>query len=212
MNKQAWALAAAGWAAALYLAYCGNDQGPQTDAMAVTDAVADEWQAPPAGVHAGTLWVVDATGAPVGVAYSRRHPMLEESELYDAVSLYSPHTGLFFSVRMSNGEVLRPAKVFFSDSSCSGTAGIRTNCSSCADCEDCVSGFGTAFKSGSRWYRVKGGQPKTGFTYTTYLPEALGEPCTSHGSSDTFVFPAELLSEEEAPPAWTAPLAFRWVP
>ncbi len=206
MGKQAWIVAAAGWSAALWLAYCGTDGGfSKQDLDLLPEATASDITAPQ-GLHPGTLWVVDSAGSPVGVLYSRRHPMLEENETYDAVSVYNPQKDLFFSVRMSTGEVLRPGKVFFNGSSCAGAAGIRANC------VECVSGFGLAFRSGNQWYRVADASPRVEFTYTTYLPEALGEPCVSHGSSQTYVYPAIALASDQSPGPWMAPFQFRWVP
>ena len=206
-GKQAWVVAAAGWFAACCLAYCGTDGLQHSQEMDwVPDANAADGVPAPEGVHPGTLWVVDSGGTPVGVLYDRRHPMLEENEAYDAVSVYNPHKDLFFTVRMSTGEVLRPGKVFFADGSCSGSAGIRANCT------DCVSGRSIAFKSGNTWYRVDDLATRQQFTYLTYLPEALGEPCVAHGSSQTYVFPARALSAGDAPPDFMPPYSFRWVP
>jgi len=206
MRKELLLIAAAGWFAAFWLAFCSTQQGDDfADSTLLPDANAGDQSGVPEHPHAGSLWVVDADERPVGLALGRRHPMLDDYEGYDAISVYSPRFNLFFALRMSSGEVLRPAKVFFSGGSCQGIAGLR------AARGDAVSGFDLAFKTGGQWFRVDGGVERQSITYSSYLPEALGEPCTAHGSSQTYIFPATALSDLEAPPEWRAPFSFRWV-
>jgi hypothetical protein len=200
-----------GWVAFFFLAFCtpvstpsgedalqtGDVAGPIPDARAASDRRPEP---EPAGT--GTLRVVDDNGTLVGVLVSRTHRLLENSELYDAVTVFHPPTGLFFSIRMSDASVLLPAKVLFASGNCTGKAAIR------AACTDCVSGYDLAFYYNNAWYRVAGGASRVQFNYSSYVPEEPGAACAGHGNSNTQAFPVDPLGPGETPGLFVPPLRF----
>jgi len=202
-----------GWVAFFFLAFCSPisppsddaaptaeiDAGPIPDALAASDGRADP---EPAGN--GTLRVVDDNGTLVGVLVSRTHRLLEGSELYDAVTVFHPPTGLFFSTRMADASVLLPAKVLFAAGNCTGKAAVR------AACGDCLSGYDLAFFYNKTWYRVAGGVPRTQFSYSSYVPEEPGAVCAGHGNSNTYAFPVDPLGPGKTPGLFVPPLRFAW--
>ncbi|MBM4353649.1 MAG: hypothetical protein FJ109_07590 [Deltaproteobacteria bacterium] len=204
-----------GWFFFFFLAFCnplsvpsgdldeargrGDSAGPIPDALA-----ADGTPAPPEPAGSGTLRVVDNDGKLVGVLVSRSHRLLEDSELYDAVTVFHPPTGLFFTIRMADASVLLPAKVLFSAGNCTGKAAIR------ASCADCVSGYDMGFFYNKQWYRVQGGVLRDQFSYSSYVPEEPGAICAGHGNSNTYAFPVDPLGPGETPGLFVPPLRFAW--
>ncbi len=202
-----------GWVAFFFLAFCSplsspsqdaplpqaDSAGPIPDALAASD---DRPEPEPAGN--GTLRVVDAQGTLVGVLVSRTHRLLEGSELYDAVTVFHPPTGLFFSIRMADASVLLPAKVLFSAGNCTGKAAIR------ASCTDCLSGYDLAFYYNNAWYQIAGGEPRVQFSYSSYVPEEPGATCAGHGNSSTYAFPVDPLGPGQTPGLFVPPLRFAW--
>jgi hypothetical protein len=212
MKKKLLVPAAVGWLAFFWLAYCGSP-GLRVDVSFEPDNVPGAEAAPDDNAGAevaepigqGKLYVVDDTGRLVGALVHRTHRLLDHSELFDAVMVYNPQYGLFFSVRMSSAEVLLPAKLFFTGGNCTGSAAVRANC------PDCVSGYDLAFSYLGSWYRVPGGEERSQFKYTSYVADDdLEYQCTAHGNSSTYVYPLDTLGPGENPGAFVPPLRFVW--
>jgi len=205
-------LAAAGWMAFFWLAYCGSpgvrvDVSFEPDRIVEAQASPDGPGNPPAAlpVGKGTLYVADAVGKVAGVLVHRSHRMQDNNELFDAVMVYNPTHHLFFSLRMTTAEVLLPGKVFFTGSNCTGSAAVRANCPTC------LSGYDLAFSYNGNWYRVPGGEERSQFKYTSYVADDdLEYQCTAHGNSSTHVYPLDPLGPGENPGPFTPPLRFVW--
>ena len=202
MNKTHLLLAFSGWLAFFYLAFCSST-GVSVD-VTLDEGMRTADAAPGNGGAEGALRVVDAEGRLVGALVSRTHAHYDGSELFDAVQVYNPVRGLFFGIRMSNAEVLLPAKVLFTKGNCTGEASIRATCS------DCVSGYGLAFAHNGTWYRIEGGAKRVQFGYSSYLPPEPGSPCAGHGMSTSYGYPVEKISPAESLGEFTPPLEFAW--
>jgi hypothetical protein len=210
MTRRHIALLLSGWTAFFYLAFCSSpvsvsvDISPSPDQSPLQDAFAEDERVYWPEAPKGTLSVLDATGTLVGVLVSRTHPQRDDSDLYDAVQVFSPEHNLFFGIHMKTAKTILPAKVMFKQGNCAGTAGIR------ATCPDCFSGYDLGFSYGSTWYRVAGGAERESFTYSSYIPPESDGKCTGHGMSNTYVYPAEVISLTESPAPFVPPLHFVW--
>ncbi len=203
MKRTHLLMAFSGWLAFFFLAFC-TSAGVSVDVTVGEGGVAtaDAAEADPGAD--GTLRVVDADGRLVGALVSRTHLHYDGSELYDAVQVYNPASGLFFSIRMSNSEVLLPAKVLFTKGNCNGEAAIR------ATCPDCVSGYDLGFARKGTWYRIEGGAERVQVGYSSYLPPEPGSICAGHGMSTSYGYPVTKLDASESPGEFTPPLKFAW--
>lgn len=203
MKRTHLLLAFSGWLAFFFLAFC-TSTGVSVDVTLGDRGFAAVDAAEGNGGVTGTPRVVDAEGRLVGALVSRTHLHYDGSELYDAVQVYNPGTGLFFTIRMSNSEVLLPAKVLFSKGNCNGEAAIR------ATCPDCVSGYDLAFARKGAWYRIEGGTERVQFGYSSYLPPEPGSACAGHGMSTSYGYPVVKLDASESPGDFSPPLRFAW--
>jgi len=208
MTRKCFWVGLAGWMAFLGAVFCSTPgldvevRWTGEDRDGARAAAAREGPAEP--LEQGRLAVVDANGTLVGLLLSRTHRLFEHNELFDAVTVYNPKYGLFFSIQMQSALVLRPAKVFFAAGNCTGTAAIR------ATCPDCVSGYGLAFSYNGQWYRVGGGKGRSQFSYSSYIAEETDAVCTGHGHSSTYVYPLDPLGPTEGLPIFEPPLRFVW--
>ena len=211
MDRFKTAFMMVGWISFFYLAFCGADrEPPESDVPGemISKADASEPDGPdetdwsPSVSGGAGVYVVDAVGKTAGLLISRTHTQFDGSELYDAVQVYNPEYGLFFSVSMNTAQVIRPAKIVFSKSNCTGSVGIR------ATCQDCTSGHDLAFEHNGSWYEVEGGVSREQKYYSSYLPEEAAGNCTAHGSSTTYVFPVKPLGPPQSPGSFAAPMEF----
>lgn len=209
MRKWHTALMSLAMLAAIYLAFCGEpvvtvEVRFADDGVAPVDAAEGDAGPDVQPLDGGRLYVVDHEGKLVGTVISRAHRLAEYNELYDAVTVYNPSYGLFFSIKMTNAKVLRPAKALFANANCTGTASVR------ATCPDCLSGYDLGFEHGGVWYRIPGGQERVQVSYTSYIADEPDAICTAHGNSSTWVYKAVEISPPETPGQFVPPLRFVW--
>lgn len=184
---------------------------PEPDASTTTgttfDTATADTKAAPVNVGGGGLWVVDASGKPVGVLLQRGHSTLSAGGpvdvLRDGALVYSPQFGITFGVQMSTGNVINP-RLGVVDTSCAEpiTAGYYTD-------GDPVSGQGYAFVYNGSWYRVDDYQPLQLVACGGTVQDGAPGKCSPHSGSCRG-FPVKKMPS--APPLqFAGPLQFSWV-
>jgi len=209
MKKWHIGIGIAGLVAAFYLAFCAESMVTvevnwEGDSVKRAEASPEDETGPDEPVGGGKLYVADQEGRMVGVVLSRAHRLMDDNELYDAVSVYNPKVGLFFSIKMTNAQVLLPAKVLYANANCTGTASVR------ATEPEAQSGYDLAFSYNGQWHRIPGGQNRKQINYTSYVADELDAQCTAHGQSSTWAFATEPVGPFESPGEFVPPLRFVW--
>lgn len=184
----------------------GADSVAGDGAAAIADADADAEAIGPLPSTGGGLWVVDSTGAPVGVLVQRGHPTLSLGSgvdiLRDGALVYSPAAGLFFGVQMSSGAVINP-RLGVADASCSEpvVAGYYTD-------GNAISGQGYAFVFNGKWYRIEAYQPLQLVTCGGTVADGVPGKCAPH-SGTCRGFPVKAIAPK-LPLEFKGPLKFSW--
>jgi hypothetical protein len=156
----------------------------------------------------GGLWIVDATGEPVGVLVGRGHPSLSAAGtvdlLRDGVVVYSPKAGIFFGLQMSTGKIVAP-RLGVTDTTCSGVAVAGYYAGS----DPIISGQGYAFVYQDTWYRILDYKPAALVTCGGTVADGVDGKCSPHAGS-CVGFPVKTFSPP-LPTLFPAPLAFSWL-
>lgn len=180
---------------------------PDAAATPDTTPAADTQSGQPTANVGGGLWVVDATGQPVGVLVGRGHPSLSAAGtldvLRDGVLVYSPKAGIFFGLQMSSGKVVAP-RLGVTDTTCSevAVAGYYLD-------GDNISGQGYAFVYKGSWYRIEPYKPTQLVTCGGTVPDGVEGKCAPHAGTCRG-FPVQLFAPP-IPTEFPAPLAFSWL-
>lgn len=193
-----------------------GDAADTVDAAAGADAV--DAALPPDGAPlpdgamsaanvGGGLWVVDATGQPIGVVIARGFPTPTSGTaldpLRDGVLVYSPKAGVFFGLQMSSGKVIAP-RLGVTDTTCTGVAvaGYYGD-------GEFISGQSYAFVYEGLWYRIAAYKPAQLVSCGGTVPDGVDGKCAPHAGSCRG-FPVQLFTPP-LPATFAAPMAFSWL-